>query len=622
MSRERHRQRRRSTSALTCLAGMPKKLVIVESPAKAKTIAGYLGPEYVVESSIGHIRDLPKRASDVPKEERKRFGALGVDLEDEFKPYYIVDPDKKKVIAGLKSKLKDADELLLATDEDREGEAIAWHIPGAPAEGPDAAHGLPRDHEGRDRGRARAHPRRSTSARRLAGDAADPRPALRLRGLARALEEGDAAAVGRPRPVGGDAARRRARARTDGVRVRRVLGHRGRFRSRALRGAARSTRREADRAGPRLRPRRAARPEGRPAARRGRCALARRRARGRRLRRPLRRGEAVHPPPGCALHDLDPPAGGVAQAALHGPDDDARRPAAVRARLHHLHAHRLDDAVRDGADGGADAGARAVRPGVRPRCAAALRPQGQERAGGARGDPSCGRAVPPPRRRARRARPRRAGALRARLDAHRRVADGGRPRADRLAPGRRGRGDRRGRRVRCQRHRDHLPRLSSRVRGRPRRGHGRGRGAAVAAPEGRRRGAARLARAAGPRDLAAGPLHGADARQGAGGLRHRPPLDVRVDPRDDPRPWVCREARPGARADVPGFRRDEAARAALRQARRLRLHGADGGRSRPHCRRRGAEGRLADDGSTGARTASPACTPWSRSTSTRSMPAR
>jgi DNA topoisomerase-1 len=107
---------------------MPKKLVIVESPAKAKTIAGYLGPEYVVESSIGHIRDLPKRASDVPKEERKRFGALGVDLEDEFKPYYIVDPDKKKVIAGLKSKLKDADELLLATDEDREGEAIAWHI--------------------------------------------------------------------------------------------------------------------------------------------------------------------------------------------------------------------------------------------------------------------------------------------------------------------------------------------------------------------------------------------------------------------------------------------------------------------------------------------------------------
>jgi DNA topoisomerase-1 len=107
---------------------MPKKLVIVESPAKAKTIAGYLGPEFVVESSIGHIRDLPNRASEIPKEERKRYGALGVAIDEGFEPYYVVDPDKKKVVAQLKRKLKDADELLLATDEDREGEAIAWHL--------------------------------------------------------------------------------------------------------------------------------------------------------------------------------------------------------------------------------------------------------------------------------------------------------------------------------------------------------------------------------------------------------------------------------------------------------------------------------------------------------------
>ncbi len=107
---------------------MPKKLVIVESPAKAKTIAGYLGPEFVVESSIGHIRDLPNRASEIPKEERKRFGALGVAIDEGFEPYYVVDPDKTKVVAQLKRKLKDADELLLATDEDREGEAIAWHL--------------------------------------------------------------------------------------------------------------------------------------------------------------------------------------------------------------------------------------------------------------------------------------------------------------------------------------------------------------------------------------------------------------------------------------------------------------------------------------------------------------
>jgi DNA topoisomerase I len=105
-----------------------KRLVIVESPAKARTIAGYLGGDFAVESSVGHIRDLPDRASDVPKEQRKRFGALGVDVEKGFEPYYIVDPGKKKVVTELKKHLKDADELLLATDEDREGEAIAWHL--------------------------------------------------------------------------------------------------------------------------------------------------------------------------------------------------------------------------------------------------------------------------------------------------------------------------------------------------------------------------------------------------------------------------------------------------------------------------------------------------------------
>jgi DNA topoisomerase-1 len=107
---------------------MPKRLVIVESPAKAKTIAGYLGPDFVVESSVGHIRDLPERASEIPKDKRAKYGALGVAIDEGFEPYYVVDPGKKRVVAELKSKLKDADELLLATDEDREGEAIAWHL--------------------------------------------------------------------------------------------------------------------------------------------------------------------------------------------------------------------------------------------------------------------------------------------------------------------------------------------------------------------------------------------------------------------------------------------------------------------------------------------------------------
>jgi DNA topoisomerase-1 len=107
---------------------MGTSLVIVESPAKARTIAGYLGSEYAVESSVGHVRDLPDRASDVPEAKRKQFGALGVDIERGFEPYYVVDPGKKKVVSELKTRLRDSDRLLLATDEDREGEAIAWHL--------------------------------------------------------------------------------------------------------------------------------------------------------------------------------------------------------------------------------------------------------------------------------------------------------------------------------------------------------------------------------------------------------------------------------------------------------------------------------------------------------------
>ncbi len=106
-----------------------RRLVIVESPAKARTIAGYLGPGFVVESSIGHVRDLPERAADIPANMKKLpWARLGVNTEEDFAPYYVVDPDKKHVVASLKKRLAEADELLLATDEDREGEAIAWHL--------------------------------------------------------------------------------------------------------------------------------------------------------------------------------------------------------------------------------------------------------------------------------------------------------------------------------------------------------------------------------------------------------------------------------------------------------------------------------------------------------------
>ncbi len=109
--------------------GAGHKLVIVESPAKARTIAGYLGRGYVVESSIGHIRDLPQSASDIPAAVKgESWARLGVNIDDEFKPVYVVSSDKKSHITKLKKLLKDASELYLATDEDREGEAIAWHL--------------------------------------------------------------------------------------------------------------------------------------------------------------------------------------------------------------------------------------------------------------------------------------------------------------------------------------------------------------------------------------------------------------------------------------------------------------------------------------------------------------
>jgi DNA topoisomerase-1 len=106
-----------------------KPLVIVESPAKAKTLGRFLGSKYRVEASYGHIRDLPESAAEVPKEIKdKDWGRLGVDVDQEFKPYYVVPGDKKKQVTHLKTALKEASEVLLATDPDREGESISWHL--------------------------------------------------------------------------------------------------------------------------------------------------------------------------------------------------------------------------------------------------------------------------------------------------------------------------------------------------------------------------------------------------------------------------------------------------------------------------------------------------------------
>ena len=106
-----------------------KKLVIVESPTKARTIRSYLGDEFEIEASMGHVRDLPSSAREVPESLRKhKWASLGVNVDDDFEPLYVVPKDKQKVVAQLKKQLKKADELYIATDEDREGESIGWHL--------------------------------------------------------------------------------------------------------------------------------------------------------------------------------------------------------------------------------------------------------------------------------------------------------------------------------------------------------------------------------------------------------------------------------------------------------------------------------------------------------------
>ena len=108
---------------------MAKHLVIVESPAKARTIERYLGEGFRVEASIGHIRDLPRNAAEIPAAKKKlKWARLGVNVEEDFSPLYVVPAEKKEHVKMLKAALKDADGLYLATDEDREGESISWHL--------------------------------------------------------------------------------------------------------------------------------------------------------------------------------------------------------------------------------------------------------------------------------------------------------------------------------------------------------------------------------------------------------------------------------------------------------------------------------------------------------------
>ena len=335
---------------------MGTSLVIVESPAKARTIEGYLGSGYAVGSSVGHVRDLPDRAKDVPEAQRKRFGALGVDVDDGFEPYYVVDPGKKKIIADLKKRLAEADELLLATDEDREGEAIAWHLvqvlkPKVPVKRM-VFHEITKDAIMRAVSETRDIDDRLVDAQetrrildRLYGYEVSP---VLWKKVMPKLSAGRVQSVATRLVVD----RERERMRFVAAAYWDILGifEPGTFEARL-----------SSLDGKRIAQGRDFAETGSPTSAAvlvldedGARSLAER-ARGTAVHRREGRREALHAATRGAVPHVHAAAGGKPQAAVLVADDDARRPAPLRERPHHVHANRLGDAVRLRAHRGARA---------------------------------------------------------------------------------------------------------------------------------------------------------------------------------------------------------------------------------------------------------------------------
>ena len=209
-----------------------KSLVIVESPAKARTISKFLGTGFTVEASIGHVRDLPQGAKQIPAEFKgEDWAYLGVNVNHDFDPVYIIPPGKTAQVRKLKALLKDAKDLYLATDEDREGEAISWHLhellkPKVPV------HRLV-FHEITKEAiqEALEHPRDIDDDLVKAQEtAADHRPAVRVRSLAAAVAQGAAKTLGRSRAKRGRAVDRRTRTPAHGVQLGDLLGLAGHVR--------------------------------------------------------------------------------------------------------------------------------------------------------------------------------------------------------------------------------------------------------------------------------------------------------------------------------------------------------------------------------------------------------
>ena len=378
-----------------------RRLVIVESPTKARKIAGYLGKDYIVESSRGHIRDLPRAAADVPaKYKSEPWARLGVNVDADFEPLYIVSPDKKATVTELKGLLKDVDELYLATDGDREGEAIAWHLletlkPSIPVKrmvfheitepAIRAAAEHPRD---LDNDLVDAQETRRILDR-LYGYEVSP---VLWKKVAPRLSAGRVQSVATRIIVQRERERMAFRsadywdiaAELD-ASVSDPTAQPPVFSARLVNvdGLRVATGRDFDSLGAVRKPDEVAGPRRGRAPAHWPTRLARRQP-----DRGIGGGEALHPQAVPAVHDLDAAAGGRPQAAVLLGAHDERGAAAVRERLHHLYAYRLDDAVAVGDQRGPHSGRAALRPGVRPPDAAAVHPQGEERAGGTRGHPA------------------------------------------------------------------------------------------------------------------------------------------------------------------------------------------------------------------------------------------
>ena len=293
-------------------AAMPKHLVIVESPAKARTIERYLGPDYRVLASYGHVRDLP----DNPGK-----GKFGVDVEHGFAPEYVISDDRRKQVADIEKAAKSADTVYLATDLDREGEAIAWHVAEA-AHVPDSKTRRVTFSEITERAikEAFAQPARHRhEPRRRAAGAPDRRPPRRLHAQPAAVAQGPR------RPVGRAACSPWPSAWSSSGSARSTPSSRG-----STGPSARCSRRRAgDEFEAEL-----VKIDGKPIDVGQRH---RRRAPRRDAPRPQAAGhrdrdEDPEAQPGAAVHDLDPPAGGQPQARLQPEADDVDRPAAVRGR--------------------------------------------------------------------------------------------------------------------------------------------------------------------------------------------------------------------------------------------------------------------------------------------------